>query len=683
MKMWIGTIALFCVLWGSIPCLSQERPPTGDTILERSLDEVMIRATRLPSRQLRAARSIYQRVLSQDNRHNMHLTADEALWYLPGVYAVNPYNFSQDLRISVRGFGARSAFGVRGLKILLDGVPATTPDGQSQLDHFDPQQFAAVEMISGSAGSLYGNASGGVIDFRSQVLDQNTLGGSVTLGSNGLRKYALRAAKVDSSSTVQGSLTYQSFDGYRHHSRGKNAMGNLAWLKKIEEGELNIRLNLTHSPEAQDPGGINLELARMDRKSARDRNVLFDGGEEITRGSLSLGLNKKLGIRDRMSLNGYYVFRDFNNRLPFENGGMVSFFRNYAGVQGQLIRTGRKHQLQLGVDAEWQSDARQRFNNLEGIRGEEVLHQLEQFGLLGFYAQTQIDLSQGFTGELATRVDMIRASVNDRFISNGDQSGHQNFLHLSPSAGLNYAWSNQQHVFVRFGHSFETPSLTELSNNPSGNGGFNPDLQPQIANHYELGAKGKKGSWRYQATLFYIALQNELVPFELADFPGRTFFQNSGKSQRTGLEVSLDGMLGRYLSLMTAHTYSNFRFTEFLTEGGDFAGKKLPGIPNYFSTLGLQTRNLGGLFFGADLNAVGKLFANNDNSVLVENYLVVHLRVGKEWENDRGKLALHLGIRNLAGVEYFDNIRPNAFGQRFYEPAPKQQLFFGLNFDLL
>jgi len=264
------------------------------TTLQRELDEVMILSTRLPSSQLRSAQSIYRRDLSSDNLHNQQLTMDEALWYLPGVFAINPLNFSQDLRISMRGFGSRAAFGVRGIKILLDGIPATTPDGQSQLDHFDPSQLTAVELLSGAGSSLYGNASGGVLDFRTRRHQTSTFGGGISLGSHGLTKLNLLGAKVTEHTTWQGNISYMGFGGYRDHSAAQTVNASGALFKNIKDGLLALRINLTHSPKAQDPGGINLDQVGEDRRSARDRNVLFNGGEEITRGSISTSLEKQI-----------------------------------------------------------------------------------------------------------------------------------------------------------------------------------------------------------------------------------------------------------------------------------------------------------------------------------------------------------------------------------------------------
>ena len=681
-----GSCLFICIIF--FACFAsiasaQDDEVMGDTVLLRSLEEVTVKSTRLPANQLRTARSIYRRDLSEDNQFNMHLAADEVLWHLPGVYAVNPYNFSQDLRISVRGFGSRSAFGVRGLKIIVDGVPATTPDGQSQLDHLDPQQLSSAELISGAAGSLYGNAAGGVIDLRSKVYDKSVLGGQVQLGNNGLTKISITGAKVNDDETFQGSLGYLGYQGYRQHSSAATIVGNAAWLKNASKGgKIAVRLNWTHSPQAQDPGGINIAQVEEDRRSARDRNILFDGGEEISRGSLSLTYESALLDNRRYQLNAYYVFRDFNNRLPFENGGMVSFFRNYGGLQGQFSHHGANGVLLLGIDAEWQADRRKRYNNVQGERGPKTLDQLEQFALVGLFGQWQWHLQEQLTAELATRLDLIQTSVGDHFISDGDQSGDRGFAHLSPSLGLNYAWSKRNHVFIQYGHSFETPSLSELSNNPDGVGGFNTDLQPQIANHYEFGLKGQHKYWRYHSSIFFIALQNELIPFELADFPGRTFYQNSGKSTRAGVELSLEANPFRNITLKTAQTFSQFKFREFVVEGEDLEGRKLPGVPEYFSTLAAQYDHSDGWFFSADVNVVGSVFANNDNSVKVNEYALVHMRTGKKWKFTQSALSLHIGIRNLTGTKYFDNIRSNAFGSRFYEPGPEQQFFAGISFEI-
>ena len=669
------------LLWCTTLVQSQDQ--TDTTTLERQLDEVMILSTRLPSSQLRSSQSVHRRDLSSDNIHNQHLTMDESLWYLPGVFAINSLNFSQDLRVSMRGFGSRSAFGVRGIKILLDGIPATTPDGQSQLDHFDPSQLSSVELLSGAGSSLYGNASGGVLDFRTRRHESSTIGGGVSIGSYGLTKFNLLGAKVSEEATWQGNVSYVGYKGYRAHSEAQTLVANGSYFRSIKDGEIALRLNLTHSPKAQDPGGINLEQVSEDRRSARDRNVLFDGGEEITRGSVSASFEKQINGSQKLDLNAYYLFRDFNNRLPFENGGQVAFFRNYMGAQARYHMLGEKSRTLFGLDLEHQADLRHRYNNLEGSRGAETLDQLEEFTLLGLYVRQEFDLSSAWLLEATARLDVMRLAVDDRFDTDGDQSGSTNLNHLSPSIGLNYAWRPSQHLFARFGHSFETPSLSELSNNPSGLGGFNNDLLPQKANHFELGSKGRTKQWKYEAAVFFIDVENELIPFELADFPGRTFYRNSGSSSRTGLEFSFGGRITRSLSVNLAYTYSDFKFVDFEIDGSDLEGNQVPGIPQHFANAGWQFNTQGGFFSGLDFNYVGALFANNSNLVEVENYLLTHFRVGQTWKKKGGaSILLSGGIRNLLGVEYFDNIRLNAFGSRFYEAGPQAQIYVSAQFEM-
>ncbi len=651
---------------------------TTDTLIEKSLEEITIVATRLPTSLSRSSRTIYQQELSQTNLYNQNLSADELFWNIPGVFALNPLNFAQDVRLSVRGFGSRAAFGIRGLKIIVDDIPATTPDGQSQLDHLQLKYLDKIEVIGGPGSSLYGNAAGGVIELTSKQLTGNGWGASLQSGSFGLLKSHLFGHLVQGKTSLQGNFDYSQVNGYRDHSRTETSSVGLKISQTIPRGILRWTLNYTSSPVAQDPGGIDLAQVGTDRKSARDRNSLYDAGEALKRGSVSMIFDKHISAGKRLNFKGYYVFRDFNNRLPFEQGGMVSFFRNYGGWQGQMEWSKGSYHLLLGSDLEYQGDLRERFDNLEGSQGPLVFKQLEEFYLGGIFSQQEIDFGDKWRMDLTMRLDLMQVRAKDRFLTDGDQSGGIDWSHFSPALGVNYNWIDRQFAFVRIGHNFETPALSELSNNPSGSGGFNSALLPQTANQLEVGVKGSIGNWRYQGVLFFIDLENELIPFELAQFPGRTFYRNSGHSTRTGLEFSIQGTMAKVLSLSGSYTYSNFRFADFMVNSNDLDGKRIPGIPQHFGDLGIHYQKHG-FMVSSNLRYTGILFADDQNDVVIDDFILLHLRAGKQWQVRDTDLSLFGGIRNMTNTKYFDNVRINAFGGRFFEPAPLVNFFIGMD----
>jgi iron complex outermembrane receptor protein len=233
-------------------------------------------------------------------------------------------------------------------------------------------------------------------------------------------------------------------------------------------------------------------------------------------------------------------------------------------------------------------------------------------------------------------------------------------------------------VFASYSSSFETPTTTELAN-PDGSGGFNQTINPQTADNYELGFRGANQNLSYELTIFQIDLEDELVPFELAAFPGRTFYSNAGSSSRSGVEIATSWVLGGGLSADVSYTWSEFEFDSFVDDdGNDFSGNSLPGLPRHFGYIGLHYESGKGI--SATLESVysGKLFANSANTVSVPGYTVANFRVSHEFTKGSWTLRPYLGVNNIFNERYNSNIRINAFGGRFYEPAPVRNLYAGI-----
>ncbi len=655
---------------------AQESP---DTLWNVVFDSLEVKASRLPTTQFASPRSVSLINASSQNSGNQGKSLQDLLIGVPGLTAMNSSNFAQDLRVSIRGFGSRAAFGIRGIKILYDGVPATTPDGQSQIDHVALFDLDRIEILRASSGGLYGNASGGVIDIRSSVPagDQASLG--VGLGSDGLLQTRFKLDQINDRDKFGLAAGYTTYQGYRDHSGTRSLRLKANYQRDFDKGYFRIISQYTDSPKADDPGALVLDQVDEDRSQARDRNLLFNAGENVKHFVGAVDFNKQWNASG-LKIQTFYQRRNFVGRLPFEAGGLVEFGRDFYGTTLQYQMESVGVEWLAGVDIEKQIDNRERFQNQEGLKGPTTLDQREVFSSQGFYLLGKSRLSAKFNVEAALRLDHLMAQVDDFFISDGLQSGERSWWHFSPSAGLNYTWFQDQFVFIQGSHSFETPSLTELTNNPSGLGGFNADLKPQIADQIELGAKGLLWSGlSYQLVVFKIFLQNELVPFELEDSPGRTFYQNSGKSQRRGLELGLDQRISQELSLRSSYTYADYTYRQFVTDGGDLEGKFIPGIPRHQFSFGLSYAPESGFYGHLEFWSFGKLFADDENTTEVVGYSILHPRLG--WKS-KGKMKtnLYVGIRNATGTRYYDNIRINAFGARYYEPAVRQEWFAGAIF---
>ena len=646
------------------------------------LDEIVVTATRIESSVRDVPRSIS--VVRQERIQNatQQLGIDEALAAVPGLYMQNRYNFSQDLRVSLRGFGARSSFGIRGIRIYVDGIPETLPDGQGQVDSIDLGSTSRIEVLRGPASSLYGNASGGVIAVETELADiEPFVEGGVAAGELGFQRYHVKTGGSFDAADYLFNVSTQTVDGYRDHSemRGHLLNGKVG-ISLNERDRFTVAVNHTDQPKSEDAGGIDAAQAAADPRSARDLNVAFNAGEKLSQQRLGF-IYERPRAGGELMLRNYYVWRDFGNQLPFLSGGAVDLKRFFWGVGAQYTLTDSLPEafgLTVGFDVDRQDDDRKRFDNLQGVNGTMVFDQQEKVDSGGVYVQGRYAINDTWTLSAGLRYDEVTFEIDDRYLQDGNDSGEIDFSEVSPSIGIN-ADLGEHMVFASFSSAFETPTTTELAN-PDASGGFNPGLQPQLADNYELGIKGSGFGTFYELSVFRIDIEDELIPFELAAFPGRTFYQNAGTSDRDGVEAALAWQGDNGWAADVSWTWSDFTFDEFMDENGnDFGGKSLPGLPEHFAYAGVSYDGDSG--WHARLEAVysGSLYADNANEASVDSYVVANIRASRAYRSGPWHVRPYVGINNLFDERYNSNIRINAFGARYYEPAPGRNVYAGID----
>lgn len=657
----------------SAPALAQDSSPVitiTPTRVEKNIEDIP------------AAVSI----VGQDNIQlgTQQLALDESLSPIPGLFFLNRYNFAQDLRASIRGFGARSNFGIRGIKIIVDGIPETLADGQGSVDGVDIGSARQISVIRGPASALYGNASGGAIlieteqatglpfaEFRMTLGDFTYTKPQVKVGGGGSGKLNYLMSVSDT-----------SIDGYRDHSEFENTQFNGRFDYSLSDSSsLMTSIHYTDQPIANDPGGINAADAAANPEQARDRNVTFDAGEALEQTRIGLIFKTELNSNEEFEARVYNTDRDFNNKLPFQGGGAVELDRNFVGGGLKYTRKGnlggKPNRMLVGIDYDRQDDDRSRFDNLQGVIGAQTLNQNELVTSIGTFLQNETGLSDNLELTLGLRYDDIEFDVTDSFLSDGDDSGKVNLDHFSPMVGLSYRKNNNTRYYATLSNSFETPTTTEFAN-PAG-GGFNQALEPQEATNYEIGIKTKGENYRFEAALFHIDIDEELTPFELPGQPGRSFFENAGSSDRNGLEIAYIRQLTGQIELTTSYTYSDFKFDHFTNEDGDvFDGNTTPGIPEDLLHINLSWKGSSGFYSSLNSTYTGELFADNENLNKVDSYAVSDLRMGFNDFNKDWEIETFMGVNNLFDEDYNSNIRINAFGGRYFEPAPDRNLFFGI-----
>jgi iron complex outermembrane receptor protein len=314
---------------------------------------------------------------------------------------------------------------------------------------------------------------------------------------------------------------------------------------------------------------------------------------------------------------------------------------------------------------------------MQGHVGPLRLDQREKVNSDGVFVQSKYLFNQRWDMAAGLRYDNIKFNVADHYLIDGDDSGKVSFDQLSYSFGLNRKLERGV-LFAAISSSFETPTTTELAN-PDGSGGFNQSLEPQTAINYELGYKTGTKQLYYEIAVFYIELKNELVPFELPGSPGRTFYINAGKSSRTGVETAVSWQGSSGFGIDASLTWSDFKFDRFIDENGrDFSGSHLPGVPEYFAFLSFDYENSNGFTATFETLYSGSLFANNANSVKVPDYVVSSLRATYDIQTAKLLFQPYFGINNLFNEHYNSNIRINAFGGRYYEPAPERNVYAGI-----
>jgi iron complex outermembrane recepter protein len=660
----------------------------------QDLEEIIVTSPRVEKELDRVPGAISRVNEEQIQLGQQQLTLDESLVRVPGVFMQNRHNYAQALRISIRGFGARSPFGIRGIKLMIDDVPATLPDGQGNVDEIDLGSTQRIEVIRGPASSLYGAASAGVISVYTEDGHEDPyLHARLSSGQFGYDQMQLKFGGEAGRLNYVASLSLLDYDGYRDNAYIERRVLNSKLRYDINDNsDLTATINLLDVPKMGDPGALTAAEVQTNRRAANPGALVFDGSEGRDQQRVGLVYRNRFSDNHEFTLRNYYTWLDFFNKLTFpgsvalSNGGQVQFDRAFAGLGGQYTYTGdflgRANRVIVGVDMDRQKDDRRRYqNSAGGIRGALTFDQTERVSSRGIYVQNELMLTDELELTLGARYDRVKFDISDRFFLNnsGDDSGSSNFSEFSPRVGLLWSPIEQANLYLSYSTAFETPTTTEFAN-PLG-GGFNPDLTNQTAKSYEVGVKGTLATeipLRYDVAVFRVDVKDELVPFEVDGFTGRTFFQNAGESTRKGFELALSAQVLPTLSTSLAYSYIDAKFGDFQTNAGSFGGNLIPGVPEDQIHAELAYRNPRGWYGVLDLLYVGDFLADNANQVRTESYRVSNLRFGYEADLGSWNLSPFVGISNLLDEKYNSNVRINAAAGRYYEPAPGRSIHVGV-----
>ena len=686
---WVSALlALAATAPAILPIPARAQADPGDTV---ALAPIIVSVLRSPVRLDRLPFSVSVIAGPTLTEGNSGLFIEEALHALPGVRVQNRYNASTGERISIRGFGARSQFGVRGIKVLVDGIPATLPDGQTTLDHLDIGSLGRVEALRGPAAAIYGNGAGGVILFHSRPPYAGTYRQdlSVVAGSHGLLRLQATGSGTAGGVGFRASVARSVFDGFRDnpadsgedpYSRAERTTINTVLSSPAAGGTLTVRFSGLDLA-ALNPGSLPAELFDEGSNQAWGFNVARRTRKNVRQGQAGVyWIGSLIGVEGILAVYG--VRRELDNPIPTS---VIDLRRNGGGVRLALgrewNRSGLAGRVDFGVEGEFQSDDRKNFVNDGGSAGAPTLDQEERVRAAAVFCQLQLPLTGRLNAMAALRFDRFDFSANDGLVAadDPDDSGERGMGGLSPSLGLHFDLGDHG-AFVSFARSFETPTTTELANRPEGAGGFNPGLEPQHGWTLEGGIRGVAGGRSaYDVAVFTTALTSQLLPFEVPSAPGRRFYRNAGRSRVRGFEVSTRTALSPMLTARLAYGYVDARFTEFSAGDDVFDDNRVPGIAPHRLEISLRAGR--GAWFGEfRIEARGKVPANDANDAQAEGHALAGVRFGATGIHF-GKLTLSpfAAVTNLTNTRYASSVVVNAFGGRYFEPGPERGAHAGLS----
>jgi len=666
----IATLAVLAASWPAQPLFAADG---GEEAGAGAMPTVVVTAPRIAT-DWRSSSLPVSVVTAADQPGERKLAMDEMLQAVPGVYAQDRYNFAQDLRISIRGFGARSTFGTRGIRVLVDDVPLTMPDGQTDLDGIDMALVDGIEVVRGPDSVLYGNGAGGtlLVHLREPDVPQR-----LWLSAEGgdPDSWSLRGGLEGRGDGIGGLMAFSStrFDGYREHSTvDTDTLTGKLDVDQVLGGSLRLSANAIDA-HRQDPGGLTVAEVAADRNAAAPNNVLYDAGEIVRQQRLTAAWTGLASAQGQMDVRLWGGHRDFSNRLPYASSGQTAFGRDFGGLSVQGLRRGGHWQLVSGVDLARQNDDRTRHDNsIGGISGALTQDETQRATSWGVFVSGSWQFLPLWSLDLGARYDRLRFTADDHFLSDGDDSGQRSVSDPSYSAGLLRQLPFGASAYARISTSFESPTVTELAN-PAG-GGFNPDLKSAKALNRELGLKGETAALRYDLAVYWIDLDRELVSYELDAAPGQTFYRNAASSRRRGAEVSATWQVAANWSAYAAWSWNDYRFE---AGNGDLQGRHVPGIPAQQLFAELSTTQLG---WTARFNvkAAGRQYADDDNTVAIGGYAIYGLRLSRRWHHGNLTLTPSLGVDNLTDHDVHDNVRINASASRYFEPGPGRVIYGGL-----
>lgn len=622
------------------------------------------------------------------------VNASEALVAVPGLTIQNRQNYAQDLQISSRGFGARSAFGVRGVRLVADGIPASMPDGQGQVASFNLDRAERIEVMRGPLSAIYGNHAGGVIQlFTPDGKGAPSVEGNFAAGSFGMWKADVAAqGEKDGVGYVLDTSRF-STDGYRDHSAAtRNQSQAKLTFHPSEDGKLTLLASTFHQ-EAQDPQGLDWASYQANPRGVSGPTAAYNTRKTIDQTQGGITYEHRFG-EQTVSLSAYAgqrsviqyqsIPKSVQTASTKQAGGIIDFDRAYAGFDGRWTGrydvAGGRLTTTVGIDYEEANDDRRGWENFIGstlgVMGKLRRSENDRVATFDQYAQAEWQGERwNFSG--GVRHSHVAFKVDDNFLSNGNDGGSISYDKTTPTLAALYKLTPAVNLYASAARGFETPTMNELFYSGPG-GTFSYTLQPATSVHLETGVKAYVGDdSRLDIALFQVNTDNELVV--AGSSGGRTSYRNASKTERTGVEIALDSRWAHDISSRVAYTQLDAHYAEAF--GAVPAGNKLPGVAGQTLFAELAWRHPASGFHAAvEGLARSKVYVEDSNTAqAAPAYAIANLRFGIDRQYGATKLSSFVRFDNIFDRQYVGSVIVGDGNGRYYESAPGRTWLAGVS----
>lgn len=664
-------------------------------------ETITVRSSLLPAPLEAAPASVSIVDGAQMRAQQAQVNLSESLGQVPGLLLQNRNNYAQDLQLSIRGHGARSTFGQRGIQIYVDGIPATMPDGQGQSNHIDLSSLERLEVLRGPYSTLYGNASGGVIQaFTERGEGSPELHSSFAAGSDGQKRLGLKASGEQRGIGYVVSASRFMTDGYRPQSAADKNLFN-ARLDTSSDSVSRWTLVANHvAIDSLDPGGVTPADWQANPRAVAQGPLDFNTRKYLKQTQVGLVHERDLGSGQQLRLMVYagqrhitqYQSTPIAAQKPATSaGGVIDLKREYGGLDTRWAGQWDGLRLVVGLAANTVSEDRKGFNNhlgtQVGVKGALRRNERNRLYNIDPYAQLSWQLAPRWTLDAGLRYSQVRFDSRDDYIApgNGDDSGKANYQRLLPMLSLQHQINEQTQAYASLASGFETPTFNEISYRPGGGAGLNFGLQAARSRSAEIGLRqrlqvaGINGQW--SAAVFQTVTQDEIVAAESAG--GRTTYHNANRTRRQGLELAASAWKSQQWRVDTALTLLDARLRDgFCDRSGKTcipAGKRIAGTSNHQAYVALRWMPLTDWTLTLDWRHVGRLAANDSNSVYAPSYSTASLSAGYERNVGAWTLNAFARLDNLTNKRYIGSVIVNESNGRFYEAAPGRQWLAGVS----